>query len=116
MSPATLERMRSEAEKKLVKNKKNIVAPHAGQRDDMITSTLMFGKHYQVSLMVALSTLGTVGALGYLGYTLDAFLVTNNTFLVIGILISFPLSQFILYKWIKERYIPRVKAIDKKLK
>lgn len=79
----------------------------------MIESTLMFRKHYHVSMMVALITISSVVLFGYLGHQIDLFLGTKNAFLVIGLVFSFPFSQFALYKWVKEKYIPSVKNLSK---
>jgi len=86
---------------------------HSRKTEEMIESTLMFSKHYHVSMMVALITVGTLALLGYGGYQLDLFLGTKKVFMVLGLIVSFPISQFALYKWIKEKYIPNVKKLSK---
>lgn len=116
MSPATLEQLRQNVEKNSAKIRRKH-PPHATEgSEDMIKSHLMFQKHYQVTLMVALTTLSTIGIMSYLGHLLDVWLGFKAAFVIVGLLLSFPVSQIILYKWIKERYIPQVKQISKNLK
>lgn len=112
MKPSDLENYRKKISQPTSEGKNE--SPKKEKREDMIESTLMFRKHYHVSLMVAMITMGSVALFGYLGYRLDLFLGTKNAFLVLGLLFSFPFSQFALYKWVKEKYIPSVKKLHKK--
>lgn len=83
-------------------------------KDDTIKSTLFFRKHYQVSLMVIVVNLSSIAVLCYLGYRLDLWLgIEKHLFAVLGLIISFPISQLILYKWITKSYTPRIKRLSK---
>lgn len=90
-------------------------SPSEGKASETIQSTLIFSKHYHVSIMVALVTLSAIGILGYGGYRLDLLMDTKNIFMVAGLVFSFPISQFVLYKWIRGKYIPNVKKHNKTL-
>lgn len=78
----------------------------------MIKSTLMFSQHWRISLMVAFISIFSIGLFAYLGYQADLFFDTYPAFLVVGVILSFPVSQFATYKWIKEKYIPRMKKLS----
>lgn len=112
MKPSDIENYRKKASQQITEGERGNSSVHV--KEEMIESTLMFSKHYHVSMMVALMTIGSVALLGYLGYRLDLLLGTKNAFMVLGLIFSFPLSQFALYKWIKEKYIPSIKKINSK--
>ena len=48
--------------------------------------------------------LGVVGLIGGLGYYLDYTLATKPWFMIAGIVIAFPLSQYLIYRRLKSRY------------
>ena len=79
---------------------------------EMMKSTLLFSQHWRISLMVALISVGSIALLAYLGSRLDLYLGTYPAFLIFGLIVSFPLSQLVIYKWIKKSYIPRVKKLS----
>lgn len=112
MKPSELKNYRKKVSQ--LKSEGKNESPKKEKREEMIESTLMFSRHYYVSMMVGLITISSVAILGYLGYRLDLYLGTKNAFLVLGLIFSFPFSQFALYKWIKEKYIPSVKKLHKK--
>ncbi|MDP3975375.1 MAG: AtpZ/AtpI family protein [bacterium] len=78
----------------------------------MMKSTLLLSHHLRVTAMVALITICSVSLLGYGGWRLDDWFSTSPLFLIIGLIISFPLSQFAIYRWIKNHHIPFLKKQD----
>ncbi len=79
-----------------------------------ITSTLMFSQHFRVTLMVALISITMIALFSGSGYLLDIQLDTEPLFLLIGVVISFPLSQLAVYRWVKKSYVPKITSQDKK--
>lgn len=68
----------------------------------------MMTQHIRVTVMVALITLLSIGLLGGGGYLLDQQFDTKPFLTIAGVLISFPLSQFIIYRWVKGQYVPSI--------
>lgn len=81
-------------------------------QEEKVKSMLLFTKHYQVSFMAALTTVVFAGVLGFLGSKLDGWYGSNHLWMIICLLISLPISQIVLYKWIKKKYIPRIKKLS----
>jgi len=69
-----------------------------GQKATPELQELIFSKHLQITLRVAAITLGSIGIFTVGGYALDMQIGTKPLFLIIGLLISFPLSQYLIYK------------------
>ena len=87
--------------------------PESSEKDHseeqhLVKSTLMFSQHFRVSIMVALITVTVMGGLSFLGYQLDAVYQTKPAFLIVGLVMAFPLSQLVVYKWVKKRYLPKI--------
>ena len=80
--------------------------------DDLIKSTLLLSQHYRVSAMVISASVFSIALLAYLGYRLDLYFATYPFLLIVGVLVSFPLSQVLIIKWIKEKYIPSRKTLS----
>ena len=68
----------------------------------------MFSEHIRVTAMVAVITLSTIGLMSGAGYLLDKQLNASPLFLIAGLVVSFPLSQFVIFRWVKKHYVPRV--------
>lgn len=81
------------------------------KKPDTIKSTLMFSEHIRVTAMVVLVSLLCIAGFALLGRFLDGIFETEPMLMVIGVVVSFPFSQFIIYKWIKKKYVPHL--IDK---
>lgn len=73
-----------------------------GQKATPELQELMFSKHLQITLRVAAITLGSIGIFTGGGYLLDMKFATKPLFLILGLVISFPLSQFLIYKSMRE--------------
>lgn len=73
-----------------------------------VKSTLMFSEHARVSAMVAVITILSIGLIAGGGYLLDQQFDTGPLFLIIGMVASFPLSQLIIFRWVKKNYVPRL--------
>jgi len=62
----------------------------------------VFGEMYQTRIKMTVSivviTLITLGVFGGVGYLLDHYLDTKPILLLVFIVISFPVTQFFLYK------------------
>lgn len=59
---------------------------------------LMFAKHFQITIRVALITLGGLAIFGGGGYLLDTQFGTKPLFLIIGVVVSYPIIQVALYR------------------
>ncbi len=59
---------------------------------------VMFGKRIQMTISIVLITLGGIALFGGAGYLLDQYFNTKPILLFIFIIISFPLTQVLLYK------------------
>lgn len=81
-------------------------------QEEKVKSMLIFTKHYQVTFMAALTTVVFAGVMGYAGAQMDLWLETGRLCMIIGLLLSLPVSQIVLYKWIKKSYIPRIKKLS----
>lgn len=75
----------------------------------MMKSILMFSNHAKVTATVALITVSSIAILGFSGWKLDFWLGTKPAFLIVGIILSFPIAQIVIYRWIKKNYIPNLK-------
>ncbi len=62
---------------------------------------LMFGKHFQMTIRIALINIGTLVIIGGLGLYLDTLLNTKPLFLIIGALSAFVVGQILVIKTIK---------------
>ena len=71
-----------------------------------------FAKRWWRRLEAFIVTVLSIGVMGGIGYGLDTLFKTNHTFLIIGIVVSFFLTQFILIK----RMLKKEKQIKKKQK
>jgi hypothetical protein len=59
----------------------------------------MFDKHFsQVSLKVMMITLVVAGIFASIGYALGGFLGNRLFFVIAGVLVSYPISLFLVYK------------------
>lgn len=82
------------------------------QKEGVMKSSLLLSQHWRVSLAVALISISSIALFAFLGYNLDLVLDTSPAFVVVGLIISFPFSQFAVYKWIKGKYMPRMKKLS----
>ncbi len=80
----------------------------ADEQQKMVKSTLMFSQHFRVSIMVALITVTVMGTLSLIGYQLDSVYQTKPAFLIVGLVMAFPLSQLVVYRWVKKNYLPKI--------
>lgn len=62
----------------------------------------IFARRLKIYLRVAAITITTVGIFGGLGYFLDLKFGKNHTFLLIGLIISYPITMTITYKVFKK--------------
>jgi len=69
-----------------------------GQKATPELQELMFNKHIQITLRVSAITLGSIILFAGGGLLIDTQIGTKPLFLIIGLLISFPLSQYVIYK------------------
>lgn len=74
--------------------------------DHAVTSTLMFSEHFRVTIAVAMSSLLCIGLFGGGGYLIDQQMGTYPGFMIAGVLISFPFSQLLIYRWVHKSYTP----------
>lgn len=63
---------------------------------------MMFSKHWQITTRVFGITLGIVGIFATIGYLIDQRLASSPIGLIAAILLSYPLSQFLVYKVFKK--------------
>lgn len=81
----------------MVKNDEKLKQERIQRLDQM-----MFSKHWQITLRVIGITLVTIALFGFIGYSLDQRFDSKPLGLVISIIASFPVSQFIIYKVFKK--------------
>jgi F0F1-type ATP synthase assembly protein I len=81
------------------------------KRPETIKSTLMFSEHLRVTGMVVTISLLCIAGFALLGWFLDGYFGTRPIIAVFAVVFSFPFSQFLIYKWINKKYVPRL--IDK---
>ena len=72
--------------------------PKEGQKATPELQDLMFSKHIQITLRVAAITLGSILIFSGGGFLLDMQIGTKPLFLILGLVVSFPLSQYIIYR------------------
>lgn len=82
---------------------------HGSKKSPATPSNLIFSGHYRVSIMVALISIGFIVLFGFIGFQLDILLGSKPILMLLGLVISFPVSQIVLYKWIVTKYIPQKK-------
>ena len=95
-----------------IRQKKKVSFHGNEQKVGMMKSSLMFSQHWRISLMVALISISSIAVFAYIGSRLDVVFGTHPAFLIVGVIISFPISQFVVYRWIKEKYIPQMKKFS----
>lgn len=61
-------------------------------------TTLMFSKHYLISIRVIFISILTIAIVGGLGYYLDTITNHKPLFTIISLIIAFPLMQLLIYK------------------
>jgi len=74
--------------------------------DHALDSTLMFSEHFRVTITVVASSLLCIGLFGGGGYLIDQSLGTYPGFMIAGVLVSFPFSQYLIYRWVHKNYTP----------
>lgn len=90
------------------KNRSQEKSEEASKKSSSHSSTLMFSQHFRVSLMVAAISVSMIGLFAGGGYLLDQQFQTKPLFLLAGVILSFPLSQFAVYRWVKKSYVPKI--------
>ena len=63
---------------------------------------IMLKKRIQMTISIVVITLVGIGLFGGAGYLLDSYLDTKPIFLIALIIISFPVTQLILFKRAKD--------------
>lgn len=95
LSPCFLSHLHIKIVRKITKlmteEKKEIIEPQE----------LMFGKHFQMTIRIAMINIGTLVIIGGLGYYLDTILKTKPVFLIIGALLTFVVGQILVIQTIK---------------
>lgn len=68
---------------------------------DLSGFALSYRDHFQITLKVAFTTVALMAIFGGSGYFLDKKLDTFPILLIVGLVISFPLIQILIYKQTK---------------
>jgi len=68
------------------------------QRESTPLEHLMFKGHLQITIRVVAITIATLAIWGGGGYLLDKALATFPLFMIIGLVVAFPLAQLLIYK------------------
>ena len=63
-----------------------------------LTDYVVGKSHIQVTLRVILITAGSIAIFAFIGYSIDKVLETSPFGFITGILVSFPMTQVIIYK------------------
>lgn len=66
------------------------------------SSQIYFDNRIKVFLHVTLISLVVCGIVIGAGYMLDVYFNTKPTFLIVGLVLAFPLTQFLVYKHVKK--------------
>ena len=68
---------------------------------DLSAFALSYRDHFQIAIKIAITTVGTSGFFGGTGYFLDKKIGTFPILMIVGLVISFPLIQILVYKQTK---------------
>ena len=91
-----------------MKQEQKAVDKKPSSTDEKIKSTLMFSEHIRVTTMVVMINVCSIALLGGGGYLLDQSLETQPALAIAGFLLSFPVAQYIIYRWVNKSYVPSI--------
>ena len=81
--------------------------------EEKTTMDLLASSRINVFFQSAFITLATIGVFGGGGYALDKYLGTFPTLFIIGLVISYPLTQIYLFRKFKSYAKDKLKEIKK---